>query len=192
MPRRPDHDHDDPTDSFQPWDRVPGETSRAYEAFCAFRDAGPSRKMDKVWRAFEAEHGRVVPEHRRCASSWWEWYRRFDWKARAEKYDGFLELNSRRLRESQHREKVEAHLERQRQISVAVQNVALRMLQVAQKELARTNPQQEPGQHTLPPTKLAGYVRTAAWLAQWGSEAEASALNVEELVGLLNESEIQS
>jgi hypothetical protein len=192
MPRR-DHDQiEDPTDSLHPWDRVPGESSRAYEAFCVFRDAGPSRKMDKVWRSYEREHRRVVPEHRRCASSWWEWYRRFDWKDRAEKYDAFLELNSRRLRESAHKEKVEAHLDRQRQISVAVQNVALRMLQVAQKELQRTNPQQEPGQHTLPPTKLAGYVRTAAWLAQWGSEAEASALGVDELIGLLNESESQS
>jgi hypothetical protein len=145
--------------------------------------------MDSVWRAFMAERGRAVAEHRRCASSWWEWYKRFDWKTRSEQYDAYLELGSRRMREAEHFNKVEAHLDRTQQIAIAVQNVALRMLRIAHAELAKSMPEAQPGEHTLKPTGLATYVRTAAWLAQWGSEAEASALAVDELVGVLNESQ---
>lgn len=179
-------------ESVQPWERIHGETSRSYDAFCAFRDAGPMRKMDAVWRRYESERGRVVAEHRRCASSWWEWYKRFDWKVRAERYDAHLEFQSRQLHESQHREKINAHLERQRQIAVACQSVSLRMLQVVQKELQRVVGDNGPGSHTLDPKKLAPYVRSAAVLASISSDHEASALGIDELLGVLNESEATS
>ena len=32
----------------KPWERQDGETSKAYEAFCAYRDMGPDRSLRKV------------------------------------------------------------------------------------------------------------------------------------------------
>ena len=32
----------------KPWDRRPEETTKAYEAFCTYRDMGPSRSLAKV------------------------------------------------------------------------------------------------------------------------------------------------
>lgn len=178
-------------ESFQAWDRMPGESTQAYQAFCAYRDAGPTRKMDRVYRQFERQNGRTLPEHRRCASSWWEWSKRFTWRTRAERYDGYLEQLARQKRESDHRRKVEGHLERQREIAVAFQSVAFRMLLVAQAELARVGtergPSNEPGGHTLIPGRLSDYVRAAAAMAQWGAETEASVLGIDELLGILGE-----
>jgi hypothetical protein len=192
-PIMPRNDHlisDASSDGGAVWDRQPGETSHAYQAFCAYRDAGPSRKMDQVWRAFQLGRGVIVPEHRRCASNWWVYFRTHDWKARAEKYDTHLELQHRHLRESASREKIEHHLESTRQMMVAFKGVALRMINIARVELDRkASDELAPGVHTLTSSRFSTYVRTAATLASLASEQEANALGIDELIGILNESE---
>lgn len=61
----------------EPWERQPNETSRAYEAFCVYRDMGPGRSINKT--------GRSLSKNRTTISEWsvkYEWVRRTaEWDA---------------------------------------------------------------------------------------------------------------
>jgi len=64
-------------DSRTPWDRRPGESTRAYESFRRFRDLGPLRSLDQlVDEDAGIRHGTLR-----------EWSRRLDWKDRAAAWD---------------------------------------------------------------------------------------------------------
>jgi hypothetical protein len=54
-----------------PWERVPGERAVSYAAFRAFRDLGPTRRLDRVLPFTEASYDTV-----RHWSSRWAWWRR--------------------------------------------------------------------------------------------------------------------
>jgi hypothetical protein len=69
------------------WDRVEGETSKAYEAFCLYRDIGSERNFTMV-----AEQ---------CGSSVFDWKERFNWLDRAIAYDDWMEERTRRENEQQ-------------------------------------------------------------------------------------------
>lgn len=56
-----------------PWDKIPGEGSTAYEAFRLFRDLGPSRSLA------------AVPGH--SVGSVRRWSMRFRWRERAQAWD---------------------------------------------------------------------------------------------------------
>jgi hypothetical protein len=59
----------------RPWDRRPGESARAYEAFRRFRDAGPLRTFDVI----------VTDTDRRTTLL--DWSGRNDWRDRAAAWD---------------------------------------------------------------------------------------------------------
>jgi bifunctional DNA-binding transcriptional regulator/antitoxin component of YhaV-PrlF toxin-antitoxin module len=42
---------------FESWERLPGESSAAYAAFCAFRDFGPERELSEEARRYGLERG---------------------------------------------------------------------------------------------------------------------------------------
>lgn len=66
------------------WDRMDGETPRAYEAFRQYRDLGPLRTVDQM-------HG-VAP------TSAMRWCSRWDWPARAVAWDDEIHMESDRAR----------------------------------------------------------------------------------------------
>lgn len=59
------------------WERQPGESAQAYEAFCAYRDLGPGRSMTKAARALGRSGVGTLEKH----SVRWTWVHR------AELYD---------------------------------------------------------------------------------------------------------
>lgn len=65
----------DPGDR-QPWERQPGETSKAYEAFCVYRDMGLSRSVVKVGKDL-GKAARTVED----------WSRKYNWVQRTEAWD---------------------------------------------------------------------------------------------------------
>lgn len=60
----------------QPWDRQPGESSKAYEAFCVYRDLGANRSLQRV----ASELSKSAALMKRWASQW-------GWVSRAEDWD---------------------------------------------------------------------------------------------------------
>ena len=64
-----------------PWDRQPGETAKAYAAFCAYRDLGTNRSLRRL-AARDSEASTNVRQLARWSSAW-------DWPERAVAFDGF-------------------------------------------------------------------------------------------------------
>lgn len=60
----------------EPWERLPEEPTKAWDAFAAYRDMGSLRSLAKV--------GRTLGKSTTMAE---EWSRRWDWVARARAYD---------------------------------------------------------------------------------------------------------
>jgi len=69
------------------WDRLEGETSLAYEWFCRYRDMGPDRSHAKLVHAY----GKKLSYKAQIQV----WSKRFEWIARAEAYDQYLEGQKR-------------------------------------------------------------------------------------------------
>lgn len=61
-----------------PWKRQPGESSKAYYAFCHYVEAGPNRSLRKLAKFLGRGEG----------ASWLkDWSRRYGWVARAAAWD---------------------------------------------------------------------------------------------------------
>lgn len=60
------------SDEPAPWERLPGETARAYASFRTFRDLGPTRGLDRL----DVSHQTAK-----------NWSSRWDWHRRAEAWD---------------------------------------------------------------------------------------------------------
>ncbi len=83
------------------WTRQAGESSKAYAAFCTYRDLGPERSLDKALAAANKK-----PTNRR---HWARWMDRFSWYARAQAYDDYIEQERRRAQEKEIMEMADRH-----------------------------------------------------------------------------------
>jgi hypothetical protein len=80
------------------WERRPGESARAYAAFCVYRDLGPGRSLNLAYGEWRRAQG-CAGDAAKAAGYWAEWSSGFEWVARAEAYDGHLEALKRAARE---------------------------------------------------------------------------------------------
>jgi hypothetical protein len=91
----------------EPWDRRDDETSRAYHAFCLYRDMGPQgRSLRAVTEELYGDEG----ENMGSVSSHVErWSSRFDWVARSTAWDDYM---AERMREELEQRRIEDKIER--------------------------------------------------------------------------------
>lgn len=82
------------------WERQPGETSKAFGAFCIYRDIGPQRSMPQV-----LEIGNLSCKLNNLET----WCTRYSWVARAAAYDDYLDSIKRKEKEKQIVEMSERH-----------------------------------------------------------------------------------
>jgi hypothetical protein len=73
-----------------PWERLPGETAKAFDSFNAYLDLGPRRSMRKVAESDRGSSSQRVLE---------DWSARFNWVARANASDNWR-ANERHLDEN--------------------------------------------------------------------------------------------
>src|SRR5216684_2052292 len=86
------------------WEQQPGESSRAFGAFCAYRDLGPRRSLRAAAAAF---YGRTSAAVERQFD---KWSGAFGWVERASAWDRHLDAEARRAQEEARREMVERHV----------------------------------------------------------------------------------
>lgn len=60
----------------EPWERQPEETAKAFQAFCAYRDMGPERSLNKL-----------VQKLHKNRTTLGEWSGRYDWVSRCAAWD---------------------------------------------------------------------------------------------------------
>lgn len=91
MNRNPAHESAQPepgarrVEPANPWDRLDGETAKAWAAFCAYRDLGPKRSIVQAYRRATGNEGAAQAPGR-----WNGWSSQFGWIERATLYDAHL------------------------------------------------------------------------------------------------------
>jgi hypothetical protein len=110
---------------FESWERLPGESSAAYAAFCAYRDFGPGRNIRKAVETAEQDEGKRDKRYR----MWRNWSAQFRWRERAADYDRYTE----KLKQTELRKTIEAQGELHRAVTG-------KMLAVVEKKLDLMDP----------------------------------------------------
>jgi len=72
------------------YEPIPGETHKAWLAFCVYRDMGNGRSLDKAWRQVTGK------ENGRHARHWATWSVKNHWVSRCRAYDNAVMKRARR------------------------------------------------------------------------------------------------
>lgn len=105
------------------WERLPGESSRAYSVFCEYRDLGPERSLDKLKQKLNKS---------RTKSTLARWSGKYKWVERAKAYDDYIEKKKRR----EHEKAILEMAERHAKLAVAFQQrIAQRLQEINPEEL---------------------------------------------------------
>jgi hypothetical protein len=91
-----------------PWEQRPGESSRAFGAFCAYRDLGPHRSLRAAAEAFYRRSSAAVLRQLQTWSGAWGWVER------AAAWDRHLDAEARQAQEKARREMAERHAQEAR------------------------------------------------------------------------------
>ena len=110
---------------YECWERLTGESSLAYAAFCVFRDLGAERSIRKAVESIEQDEGVRGKKY----NVWRNWSTAFRWRERAGEYDKYLE----QLKQAELRKTIEAQGEKHRQVTG-------KMLDVVSKKLEGMSP----------------------------------------------------
>ena len=106
------------------WERQSGESSKAYAAFCIYRDMGVERSIEKVYEK-RSKRGPL--------SRLKNWSVKHKWVERANAYDDYLERKKREEKEKAILDMAERHAK----LSMAfLQRVAQRLQQIDPSELS--------------------------------------------------------
>ncbi len=110
---------------FESWERLAGESSAAFSAFCVYRDCGTERNIRKAVESVEKDEAVRAKRYR----VWRNWSTAFRWRERAADYDKYIE----RLKQSELRKTIEAQGKKHREVTG-------KMLDVVSKKLDTMNP----------------------------------------------------
>ena len=138
-------------DAERPWERQPGETEKAYEAFVAYRDLGAQRSVSAV--------SEKLSKSRQLISRWKAAY---SWDERVLEYDNELQREAKRTASAELR-KMNA-----RQVKIAMQ-----LQEAALQALARQNPSD------MAPKDIIAYIKAATAIERAGREAEVEVTSAE-------------
>ena len=154
----------------EPWGMRPGETSKAFAAFCAYRDMGPERSHEIVREKVGKEPGYLRQIER--------WSDRYEWASRAAAYDAHMDSVRRGgYEEAERSAACRAYLERIRASAAEVLAAGHLCLKIATRSLK--------AYHDLPPETLtpgdaAGLIRSGVAAVDYALNAEAVALGLSE------------
>src|SRR5712692_10801305 len=118
-----------------PWDRLPGESSKAYHHFCLYRGMAIGRSLRQM-----ANLSGCTSLRRQLN----RWSSRWRWVERCGQYDDYLELQVRLQQEKERREMYKRHAK----IAMLGQNILVKGME---ELLARV----QNGEHNLAPSELA-------------------------------------
>jgi hypothetical protein len=115
---------------FESWERLTGESSFAFAAFCTFRDFGPERNIRKaIESALQRSGEKDEAQRTKSYRVWRNWSTLFRWQERTADYDRYIE----RLKQEELRKTIEAQGEKQRAVTG-------KMLDVVSKKLDLMDP----------------------------------------------------
>ena len=123
--------------NLDPWEKQDHETSKAYAAFCAYRDMGIERSIAKatpiIYKGIPAEKIRL--KYGQLTA----WSSKYGWVSRVEAYDVYLEAKSRKEHELAIQKMVTEHAE----AAVVTRSKAMERIElIGEKELNELTPKE--------------------------------------------------
>jgi len=109
------------------WERLKGESSGAFAAFCAYRDLGAERNIRKAVETYEKDIAKQTGRY----NVWRNWSTQYRWRERAADFDRYIE----HLKQEELRKTIEAQGEMHRAVTG-------KMLDVVKKKLDAMNPEE--------------------------------------------------
>jgi hypothetical protein len=106
-----------------PYERQPGESTKAYAAFCIYRDLGPNRGLREACRQFYGEGRANLAQLDTWSSRW-------NWVSRAKAWDDELDRVNREAQAKARRDMAERHAK----VGMALQDKAIRRLAAMQPD----------------------------------------------------------
>lgn len=184
------------SDETQPWDKLPGESTRAYAAFLLYLNLAPNSRS--IARAYRAKGGRTGEEQGRSrggrAPSHWEaWASSFDWITRANAWDAHLLRESLRKAEIDHEQQIREYHERERQLAIVQQRLALQIHLRLHRVLESLPPVERDANgyldvNRLLPPALIRAMHGATIIAAASAETEARLLGVDAILMYVTDS----
>lgn len=104
-------------DNMYPWERLKNETSKAYEAFCVYRDLGTERSITKTSQTLNKNRTTIG-----------EWSTKFDWVKRAAAWDDEQDRIAREIAQKEQAEEI-------RKMRKRHSDLAKKMLETAEAAL---------------------------------------------------------
>jgi hypothetical protein len=118
------------------WDRLPGESSRAYRFFSEYRSMGPDRSLIKL-REQAKVGGRSV-----SVRLLERWSAKWRWVMRSQRYDDHLEYQDRLQQEKERREMHKRHAK----MGMLAQSFAVRKLEKLSNRIEQDEEHVSPGE----------------------------------------------
>src|ERR1035441_5554154 len=117
----------------QAWDRLTGESSKAYAPFCLYRDMNQGRSLRKL-----AGDAKTTSKLRQLQ----HWSSRWKWVERCQKYDDYLEHQDRFQQEKERREMHKRHAK----MGMLAQTFAVRKLEKMASRIEQDEERVSPGE----------------------------------------------
>jgi hypothetical protein len=112
------------TNNTDSWEQLPDESALAYEAFCIYRDMGPTRSLAKAAQAMERPPG--------YKQQLGEWSAKYEWQSRCRDYDRYMQKVAQLAKE----EAIRQMTNRQARDAVRIQEMVMEALENASLEAA--------------------------------------------------------
>lgn len=149
------------------WEMQPGETPKAFAAFCVYRDMGPERSIEGV-----------AQKCTKSVSLMRRWSEGNQWASRAAAYDAYMDSVRRGgYEEAERSAACRAYLERVRTSAAEVLAAGQLCLKIAARSLKAY---QDLPPETLTPSDASGLIRAGVAAVDYGINAEAVALGLSE------------
>ncbi len=104
------------------WERMPGESTKAYSVFCQYRDLGPERSLEKLRQKLAKSRSRATLTR---------WSSKYNWVERARAYDDYIDKKKR----AEHEKAILKMVERHAKLAMAFQ-------QRIEERLKKINPEE--------------------------------------------------
>jgi hypothetical protein len=105
------------------WERWPDESAKAYLAFCAYRDLGPTRSLINAYRLQKGYEKATI------SGTWNKWRKTYHWKNRAEAFDKQRVTDLRETKRQVDHQLLGLRLQRQTRVYSAYATLADELLQ---------------------------------------------------------------
>jgi hypothetical protein len=176
--------------TYQPWERMDGETDSAWSGFRYYRDLPPmDRTLLAAWYDYrETKDGERPSKRSRVPGYFQKWSSLNDWTVRVRSFDRFNDAKAVSHAEIDHLGKLNAYRARLLNYAEISTSSAIRSMRIIARTLEAMDGNEEEGiaPQTIEARHLPKFIQATAKLFETAAEQEGKALAVDSLLEVLS------